>query len=990
MGESKLQMVEDKVEAAPVGSISSLERNAKNILTKDEYQLAQLGYKQEFFRNLGLFENWAATFTSMNFASGIPVLFGWVMYTGGPTAAFANWTMVGGLSFVVSLSMAEIAAALPTAGGIYYWAYRLGGAEWGYQILYRTIFRTADILKAFSFMDDWMVELGSVVPGVQQGSTNFLLSALEIQYPDAEILGKGWFAWLLTSIGMFFAMAPNIINQKVLQWYFRFAIVIFHILVLFYWIWFPIKAAQAGGFQPGSGVFNHFYNGINDGDSKQASDAYCWVISILFGAWVFYGYDASVHLAEETKEASGVVAKGMWMSTLSAWLMSVPTLIIILFCLQDFDGIISGTYANNWAEYLVQLVGPTGATAILALLWVDSTCATASCFMSAQRVTYAISRDGILPGSKYFRRLSTKNHMPIHAAFLVLAMSITITTAVIGSVVAFSAITATATIATNVSYLFPIIARHTVGRHTFEPAKWNLGRWTIPCAVVSSVYISFLVVVLLLPQVYPVTGETLNYAPIMIGGKLLLQRRTYPFHSTLLPHTHLLPPTQGTFAFLDSEIVQGQYNLLHVLMERDPGLAFLWLGAFITGVQKRSSQEAHLGWWKIDLNAAAWTGTFMSFIQEPVSPTVAKTEEISRSDECRLMYLCHDLPYTVPPLFPFGPFGSTALSDTNIDARQHAQCGTSHSLEYERLTWRCRDGNAADSSVRHIPLRTKNGKPMNFDIPVDYDELDGENDDCSEMVTRNIFTWLRDEDGFPVAERAIREHDQYSCDFGDLITRIAWIFILLNKDNGPSALDTLVYLCKQRSTSQCPNFSAQLKGTEMALKHIKTPATCCWYSVANADGKPMTDFTICPQCRAEVEYLLQTYKGWQPSSEVQNKFILAALEPCQATCSFIHGHRMWNYLQAIFLNDTPENFRDLAKLIDERACLAECREGVMAYGMYISLNNASCIVACEECAMDVIMPDIERGVLRWDQLSRYDGSKNGFSCSLKEARVRQL
>jgi amino acid transporter len=142
--------------------------------------------------------------------------------------------------------------------------------------------------------------------------------------------------------------------------------------------------------------------------------------------------------------------------------------------------------------------------------------------MSAQRVTYAISRDGILPGSKYFRRLSEKSHMPIHAAFLVLAMSIIITTAVIGSVVAFSAITATATIATNVSYLFPIIARHTVGRNSFEPAKWNLGRWTIPCAGVSSLYISFLIVVLLLPQLYPVTGETLNYAPIMIGAISLI------------------------------------------------------------------------------------------------------------------------------------------------------------------------------------------------------------------------------------------------------------------------------------------------------------------------------------------------------------------------------------------------------------------------------------------------------------------------------------
>jgi amino acid transporter len=361
-----------------------------------------------------------------------------------------------------------------------------------------------------------------VVPGVQQGSTNFLISVLEIQYPNAEVLTKGWFAWLLTSIGMFFAMAPNVINQKVLQWYFRFAIVIFHVLIVMYWIWFPIKATQTGGFQSGSGVFKHFYNGINEGTEKQASDAYCWVISILFGAWVFYGYDASVHLAEETHEASEVVAKGMWMSTLSAWVMSVPTLIIILFCIQDFDGIIAGTYANNWAEYLVQLVGPNGAVAILSLLWVDSTCATASCFMSAQRVTYAISRDGILPGSKYFRRLSKKSHMPIHAAWLVLAMSVVITTAVIGSVVAFSAITAAATIATNVSYLFPILARHTVGRHSFEPAKWNLGRWTVSCAVVSGTYISFLCVVLLLPQLYPVTGETLNYAPIMIGGISLI------------------------------------------------------------------------------------------------------------------------------------------------------------------------------------------------------------------------------------------------------------------------------------------------------------------------------------------------------------------------------------------------------------------------------------------------------------------------------------
>lgn len=115
----------------------------------------------------------------------------------------------------------------------------------------------------------------------------------------------------------------------------------------------------------------------------------------------------------------------MWLATLTAWLGSIPTLIIILFCIQDFDGIVSASYSNNWAEYLVQLIGPKGAVAILSLLWVDSTCATASCFLSAQRVTFAISRDGVLPFSSFFRKLN-KNKIPVNAAYLVMGMSVSL------------------------------------------------------------------------------------------------------------------------------------------------------------------------------------------------------------------------------------------------------------------------------------------------------------------------------------------------------------------------------------------------------------------------------------------------------------------------------------------------------------------------------------------------------------------------------------
>jgi amino acid transporter len=188
----------------------------------------------------------------------------------------------------------------------------------------------------------------------------------------------------------------------------------------------------------------------------------------------------------------------------------------MLYCIQDFDAIVSAGYANNYAEYLVQLLGKSGATAILCLVWIDSTCATASCVMSAQRVTFAISRDQVLPFSSFWRKLS-KRRMPVNAAILVYVIGVAVTCAVIGSTVAFSAITATATIATNASYLFPIVARQTVGRHSFIPAKWNLGKFSLPLAIIATAWVCFLFTVLLLPQLYPVTAQTLNYAPICIG-----------------------------------------------------------------------------------------------------------------------------------------------------------------------------------------------------------------------------------------------------------------------------------------------------------------------------------------------------------------------------------------------------------------------------------------------------------------------------------------
>ncbi|CEI68291.1 hypothetical protein FVEN_g5539 [Fusarium venenatum] len=217
---------------------------------------------------------------------------------------------------------------------------------------------------------------------------------------------------------------------------------------------------------------------------------------------------------------------------------------------------------------------------------------------------------------------------------------------------------------------------------------------------------------------------------------------------------------RGSFTFLST--VKDPHVLLRTMIKRDPELGFLWVGAFITGCHDRALREGRSGWWKTDLGAAAWTGTLMSFIQEPVFCPPPGTISNPRADECRLSYLCHDMNYTTPPLFPFAPFGSTALLDTNLNVREHSSCGRDHVLNYVGLTWRCSDGTEVKQGPEMpvIAMRPKVGKQSGSDKQVDinYEDYDSE-DDNSEMVTRNIFTWLRGEDGFPVAERAIREHE---------------------------------------------------------------------------------------------------------------------------------------------------------------------------------------------------------------------------------------
>ena len=93
--------------------------------------LGRMGYAQELRRRMSAFSNFAIAFSTICIlAGGITSLQLGVSAVGG-AAAGVVWPIGVAFSLVVALSMAQVASAFPTAGGLYHWSAILGGKRLG-------------------------------------------------------------------------------------------------------------------------------------------------------------------------------------------------------------------------------------------------------------------------------------------------------------------------------------------------------------------------------------------------------------------------------------------------------------------------------------------------------------------------------------------------------------------------------------------------------------------------------------------------------------------------------------------------------------------------------------------------------------------------------------------------------------------------------------------------------------------------------------------
>src|SRR5512132_753555 len=98
----------------------------------DEQRLAELGYAQELNRSWSGFQNFAISFTIISVLAGCFTTYGQAWNNGGPIAISWGWPIISVFTLIIALCMAELVSAFPTAGGIYWWASKLGGRAWGW------------------------------------------------------------------------------------------------------------------------------------------------------------------------------------------------------------------------------------------------------------------------------------------------------------------------------------------------------------------------------------------------------------------------------------------------------------------------------------------------------------------------------------------------------------------------------------------------------------------------------------------------------------------------------------------------------------------------------------------------------------------------------------------------------------------------------------------------------------------------------------------
>jgi amino acid transporter len=538
------------------------ERSREDILRTDAEDLRALGYAQQLYREMGGFSNFAVSFSIISVLTGAVLLFGYGLKLAGPIINTVGWPLVSLMTLTVAGSMAELSSAYPTAGGLYFWSFRLGGRGWAWA--------TA-----------WLNMIGQVTitAGINVAAAIYLIGAVtRISGLPADtrvpVLGPitGWYFQLLV---MALITIPQLVvnvrgirltarlNDVSVWWHVGGVALVVGALTfagthhndasfLFRGITSvpPLEAASAeiGGRNVPALVVGDLalpsplfalVPGLAD-LYRTAPFALVFVLALLQAQWTYTGYDASAHVAEETVLARLNTAWGVFLSVAVSAVVGWLLLLALTWSIPGGD--VARTAADPYPvlHIVYASVSPAIAHAIALIIggamWL---CGVAS-ITSMARMWYAFARDDGMPGAATIKRVSARTGAPVPAILLTSALSVLICV----YAAAYSVVTSISTITLYLAYGIPIFlnlrARRRGDAHaaTGTTAPWNLGRWGKAVNAIALAWIALIVIVFSLPP-----NELVLWTMLLVSALLLVGWRLRARHGFRGPGTAGRTPT---------------------------------------------------------------------------------------------------------------------------------------------------------------------------------------------------------------------------------------------------------------------------------------------------------------------------------------------------------------------------------------------------------------------------------------------------------------
>ncbi|WP_396899333.1 amino acid permease [Mycolicibacterium sp.] len=477
--------------------------------------LAELGYKAELERSWSGFHNFAISFSVISILSGpfISFFIGW--NNGGPMAISWGWPIVSALILVVGLCMGELVSAMPTSGGMYFWAAKLGSLR-------------------SSYFTGWLDFLGllAIVAAVSYGAASFIditLSAFSETWAAGYSLTRVFLIFIgvlviVTLLSIFSSHLLAIFNSISVWWHVVGVAAIIAILIIV-----PDHHASV------SEVFTQRVNNTGMFGGSTSGIGFLLLVlplSVILPQFTVTGYDASCHMSEETVGAAGSAAKGIWQAILFSAIGGWILLLSFLFAVQDADAVSAG--GGSVVTVLNQALGAPWIGIVLVVSTVGQCFCAMACMTSTTRMLFAFSRDGAVPGARFWTRLNSKG-VPLYSVALVAVLAIVLTLPALVEVdvngapvpVAFNAVVSIGVVGLYLAFAIPIYQRWRKGS-AFKAGSWNLGRKYKWLCVIAFVEIGITTVIAMLPTSSGGVpwGESfewkyVNYTPLVVGGTLL-------------------------------------------------------------------------------------------------------------------------------------------------------------------------------------------------------------------------------------------------------------------------------------------------------------------------------------------------------------------------------------------------------------------------------------------------------------------------------------